>query len=231
MDDAPRTLMSRGAPSITRVPDPASAAADRIAARITAAPRPLRLAVPGGRTAVAVFRELAARPGVRGAPFELFFVDERAVPPDDPESNAHLARVHLTGPLGLPPERVHRMDAAASDLEASAHAYDALLARPLDLVLLGVGEDGHIASLFPGSPLIAERARRVAVVRDSPKPPPVRLTITPRVLEEAGEVVVVVPDLDKAALLPRIMSAGPPEELPARLVRARSWVVPMPVAR
>lgn len=190
-----------------------------------------RIAVPGGLTAAAIFDALVERLGRRRQDWELvelFFVDERAVPVDIVESNAWLARERLAEPLGIPPDRVHRMRADDPDPVRAARDYEALLAAPLDLVVLGVGEDGHIASLFPGSPLLNERDRRVAVVEDSPKPPRRRLTLTPRALSEARAILVVADGEAKRAAVERAMAPeGSVEETPARLVRNARWIAGM----
>lgn len=190
-----------------------------------------RLAVPGGRTVAGVFDRLAREPErtqVDWARVTLLFVDERAVPPSHPDSNYRLVRVALLDPLGDPLPRVRRLRGEAADLEAAAREYDAELVVPADLVLLGLGEDGHVASLFPGSPLLAEQTRRAAVVEDSPKPPRRRLTLTPRALAEAREGVIVL--ATGAGKAPAVRAAlgspdGPASECPARLLRGAAWLM------
>ncbi len=216
------------------LPDPeavARAAAGRVvelAGQAIAARGRFRLAVPGGRTLARLFRMLAGEFASRldAARLELLFADERGVPPDDPESNYRLAREALIDPLALAADRVRRMRGEADDLEAEARRYEAFLAEPLDLLVLGVGEDGHVASLFPGSRLVGERGRRVAAVRDAPKPPPRRLTLTPRALAEARGVLVLATGADKRAAASRALdSAGDAAACPARLVRGREWLL------
>lgn len=198
-------------------------------APVTPFDRDVRIAVPGGRTATAMFDLLCGPPFATKAQWSrlrLYFVDERAVPPGDPESNFRLAREHLLEPIGIPADHVHRMRGEAADLDQAAREYEAQLEHRLDLVVLGIGEDGHIASLFPGSPLLEERTRRVAAVTDSPKPPPRRLTLTPRVLAEARRVLVVSEGRDKSAVAMRALEgADAPRDVPARLVRDARWIV------
>jgi 6-phosphogluconolactonase len=153
------------------------------------------LALPGGSVATTFFPVVARNADVlSGADF--FWADERAVSQDDPESNYRLARVLLLDPLGVPPSRIHRMEADAEDLDAAAAAYEATLVRVLgspgrlDVVLVGVGPDGHVCSLFPAHALLAETRRLVAPVIDSPKPPARRLTLTLPAIENAGLVIV-----------------------------------------
>jgi 6-phosphogluconolactonase len=187
------------------------------------------LAVAGGRSPALLLRELGriaqlSRP--RWERIHLWFTDERAVPPEDPEANAATVLDALGRESNAAAARVHRIRAETSDLEAAAREYETVLPAALDLVVLGIGEDGHIASLFPDSPLLAERARRVAVVRNAPKPPPERITLTPRALDEAAEVVVLAVGAEKAAATARALRAeGPPADPPARLVRDRWWWV------
>ena len=137
-----------------------------------------RLAVPGGRTIEGVFDRLSREPErsqMDWSRVTLLFSDERAVPPSHADSNYRLARISLLDPLGDPLPRVRRMRGEAADLEAAAREYDAELAVPLDLVVLGLGEDGHIASLFPGHPALLQNDLRVVAVEDAPKPPARRL--------------------------------------------------------
>jgi 6-phosphogluconolactonase len=197
------------------------------------------LALPGGRSPVGLLHALAAtdRLGTDDwARVHLWFADERAVPPDDPASNLRLVLEALAE--GAVPSRaaprpeVHPMRGDAPDLEVAAREYDASLPPALDLVVLGIGEDGHVASLFPGSRLLGERVRRVAVVLDSPKPPPRRLTLTPRALDEAREVVVLGIGAEKAAAVARALEGDvTPATLPARLLRGRAWWLDRAAAR
>jgi 6-phosphogluconolactonase len=155
------------------------------------------------------------------------------VPPDHPDSNYGMARALLLGPLGLPSERVHRISAEGPDASAAAVAYQAEIAAalgapadgsppPLDLVLLGLGADGHTASLFPGSPALEER-RRWVVVQFVPALGQDRFTLTVPMLNCAREVIVLVSGGDKAAALAAVLE-GPeePERWPAQLIRPGS---------
>src|SRR5689334_4557551 len=119
------------------------------------------VALSGGNSPRAFLQELAKRP----LPWEqvrFFFVDERCVPPDHPDSNYRMAREALFEPARIDPARIHRMEGERADRDAAARDYEALLPAVLDVVFLGIGEDGHTASLFPGSPLVDERVRKVA---------------------------------------------------------------------
>jgi 6-phosphogluconolactonase len=182
-------------------------------------------ALSGGSTPRPAYERLAARPAVPWPSVEVYFGDERAVPPTDPASNYRMAREALLDRVGLPPERVHRMEADDADLEAAAVRYAALLPDPLDLLVLGMGQDGHTASLFPGSPALRESARKVVTAR-APVPPIERLTITPPVIAAARRVAVIVAGAAKAPVVARVLR-GPwrPEELPAQLARHGTWLL------
>ena len=202
----------------------ATAAAEAVQARGV-----FRVALSGGRSPEATYHLLASpefRERVSWPRVHILFADERDAPPTEPESNYWLIRKLLVEPAGIPPQHVYRMKADATDLEAAARAYEENLAAPLDLLLLGVGEDGHIASLFPGSRLVRESERRAGAVHDSPKPPPRRLTITPRVLSEARRVLVLATGAAKAEAVRKALAAtGDPSDCPARLVREADWIV------
>jgi len=167
----------------------ASAIADVLTAAV-AARGEASLVLTGGTTPAKIYRALATRE----VPWEhvsFYFGDERAVPPTDPESNFKMAHESLLSLLPREPKLVERMRGEAEDLEAEADRYASALPDEATLLLLGVGEDGHVCSLFPGHPEAAETARRVVVVRDSPKPPPVRLSITPVVIARAERLFVL----------------------------------------
>lgn len=204
----------------------ARAAAGRVVglARAIPANRRFRIGLSGGRTPRRLYQLLATR--LEADRVELLFADERAVPPDSEDSNYRLVQETLLAALPVPAERVHRMRGELADLEVAAREYEPLLEPPLDLLVLGIGEDGHVASLFPGSPLIEERSRRVAAVLDSPKPPARRLTITPRVIVEAGTVMVLAIGAAKAgAVAAALAVAGDPADCPARLARGGEWLL------
>jgi 6-phosphogluconolactonase len=185
------------------------------------------IALPGGSVATTCFPALAELP-VPWADVCFFWADERAVPPSDPESNFGLAdRLWLT-PAGVPSSSVHRMPADAPDLAAAADAYASELTRVvgaeavLDLVLLGMGPDGHVASLFPGHPLLEERSRLVSGVVDSPKPPRRRLTLTMPVLAKARRVIVAAFGSSKAPALAEAVKQETSTLPVARLLRLAS---------
>jgi len=161
----------------------------------------------------------------------VFFGDERAVRPDHPDSNFRMVREALLRRVDLPPENVHRMEADAADADAAADRYAQLLPKATDVLVLGVGADGHTASLFPGSAALGERSRRVVPAR-APKPPERRLTITPPVIAAARRVLILAAGSDKAEAVARALKGtGSAEEVPARLARAGVWFLDRSAAR
>jgi 6-phosphogluconolactonase len=164
------------------------------------------IALPGGSVATTCFPTLARLP-LAWHHVHFFWADERAVPPSDPESNYRLAAELWLQPAAVPDSSIHRMPADALSLTAAADGYASELTRvlggnpELDVVLLGMGPDGHVASLFPGHPLLAEHERLVSAVTDAPKPPPRRLTLTLPVLAAARRVIVVAFGSSKADAL------------------------------
>ena len=183
------------------------------------------LALAGGRTPGPAYRELANAPDIQWARVQVFFGDERAVPPDHPESNYRLVRDTLLSQVPIPEANVHRMEAERPDRDAAARAYEQGLPPSLDVLVLGIGADGHTASLFPGSPALDERVRLVVPVV-GPKPPPERLTITPPVIERARRVAVIAAGGEKADVVARALGgAVAPEEVPARLARRGTWLL------
>ena len=161
--------------------------------------------LPGGSVATAFFPLLATL-AVDWTRVEIFWIDERAVPPDHPDSNYGAAAKLLLAPAGVPAARVHRMHGELPDLEqAAAQAaaeLESLAGDPpiLDLVLAGVGEDGHVASIF-GDGARQTGTHTVMAVYNSPKPPLRRLTLTLDVLARAGAVFIAAFGESKAVVM------------------------------
>lgn len=199
-------------------------------------PLPYSVALSGGRIArplyEAVVTESAGRRSL-WAEVEFFFADERQVPLDHPESNYRLARESLFEPLGIPARRVHAFQTGAVPEFAAAQAQAELLHRApqtrdgqpsLDLVLLGMGEDGHVASLFPGAPPEVVESRAVFLPVTGPKPPPQRITISYAVLAAARQVWVLISGAGKEEALAR--SLDPAGQTPlAHVLRGREATV------
>ena len=181
------------------------------------------MCLAGGGTPEPVYRELASASSIDWTRVVVFFGDERAVPPDHPDSNYLMVHRVLLSRVPVPAGQVHRMEAERSDREAAAREYERLLPLRLDILVLGMGPDGHTASLFPGSAALDERQRLVLPVIGA-KPPPQRLTITPPVIEAARRVAVIATGEDKAAMVARAVE-GPlaPKDVPVQLARRGTW--------
>jgi 6-phosphogluconolactonase len=181
------------------------------------------LSLAGGQTPEPLYRQLASGPSIDWGKVELFFGDERAVPPDHPDSNYQMVHRTLLSQVPIPAGQVHRMQAERVDREAAAREYDRQLPPRLDVLVLGMGADGHTASLFPGSAALDERQRRVIAVFAA-KAPAERLTITPPVIEAARKVAVIATGVDKAPMVARAIE-GPlePKAVPAQLARRGVW--------
>jgi 6-phosphogluconolactonase len=179
----------------------------------------------GGSTPRAVYRQLALIQGLPWEKVDIYFGDERAVPPGDLQSNYRMARESLLDAVPIPPAQVHRMPAERPDREAAADEYARRLPERLDLVILGLGEDGHTASLFPGSSALKERVRKVLAIV-GPKAPVHRLTVTPPVIAAAREKIILVTGAGKAGAVAQALE-GPdqPIQCPAQLARDGTWVM------
>jgi 6-phosphogluconolactonase len=230
--------------SVTVLRDPpavAEAAADRF---VTSAQRAIdergvfRVALSGGSTPKRVYPlllEPRRRDAVEWEAVEFFWGDERAVPPDHPESNFGVAYGMLISQLpDVRPDRIHRMPAESPDLDAAALTYESELrlafgARgdeppAFDLIWLGMGPDGHTASLFPASAGLEER-RRWVIANFSPAQDAWRMTLTFPVLNAGRGVLFVVTGADKADALREIRAGG--SDLPATGVDGErvEWIV------
>jgi 6-phosphogluconolactonase len=223
MNPVVETLMNREAL--------ATALAERVAAlaaEALARSGRFRIAIPGG-SVIELLAEGLGEAAAGAASWDVFWVDERCVPPNHPDSNCGLAVRRLFERPALAGAALHPADGARGPEEA-ARAYEAemksgLDAAPdgwprLDLVLLGLGEDGHVASLFPGQAALADSQRWVAPVRNAPKPPPERITLTLPVINHARHILVVAAGAGKAEALARALRpTGAQADVPAGRLR------------
>ena len=186
-----------------------------------ATPDRFAIALSGGSTPKRLYQLLAETPLREAMPWErvhLFWGDDRFVPWDDPNSNYGMARDAMIAHVPIPPENVHGIP-VSGDLNAAAQAYEHALksyhgsdeldpARPLlDVVLLGMGPDGHTASLFPGKPALDEKHRWVTGVPEPGLNPMVpRVTLTFPALDSSRSVAFVAAGADKAAMIRRVLS-------------------------
>jgi 6-phosphogluconolactonase len=218
---------------LTTCPD-AESVAERAAAQIVrhlARAREERgvahLALSGGTTPGRTYELLAREPEAL-EDVEVWFADERCVGPDDPESNYRLAAEALLGPASIPEERVHRMRGELGpDEGASSYAQELAAGLPvnadgppvLDLVVLGIGPDGHVASLFPGAASLDAGAEAVCLgITDSPKPPPERITLSLAVLRAARSCLLLATDASKADAVSAMLGQES-RHVPASLLR------------
>lgn len=167
-------------------------------------------ALSGGATALIFLPALRAAK-VDWSKITLFWADERAVDADDPESNYGLAQRMLLTPLGRKAPRAVPMTFEAPSLWEAAKTYDNVLARelggrPLDLAVLGVGDDGHVCSLFPGHDALLEDNARVVAVDDAPKHPKRRLSLTMRFMLQTRNIWIVAVGPRKLPILQTALS-------------------------
>jgi 6-phosphogluconolactonase len=190
------------------------------------------IALSGGSTPKTLYQTLASPDWKERFPWSritFLFGDERCVPPDHPESNYGMVRAALFQPLGIDPERIHRMRGENPDHASAAREYEDTLRNVtrcverdvprLDLILLGLGDDGHIASLFPGTAALRDRSRLVAVGQ-APKGIPFRLTLTLGVINRASVVLFLVTGTAKAQVVRAVLEPRSEADraLPAAMV-------------
>jgi 6-phosphogluconolactonase len=206
----------------------AARAADLIAERLSVCEAPFRLALAGGSTPKGTYGRLAEKNGLRWNCVEIFFGDERFVPPESPDSNYRMAReallrsVEPRGLFAIPTDDTPQ-SAAARYEEILRQQYGASVLDPavplFDLVILGLGPDGHTASLLPGQPVLRERTRWVAAVpqgRDEP-----RITLTYPALESSRLILFLVAGADKKEAVARARAG----ELPAGALKPQGEVL------
>jgi len=232
-------------PAVEVLPNPDAltvAAAERVvaaASQAIAATGRFVLALSGGSTPRALYQLLATPPyasRIAWSRVQLFWGDERCVPPDDPSSNFRMTREALLDLVPLAPTQIHRIHGEDDPTRAAAAYQLALEAtfsgepRPrLDLSLLGIGDDGHTASLFPGLTAVKERSRWV-MAEYVPKVAMWRVTLTPAALNASASVLFLVAGAGKAPALHQILE-GPrdPDHLPAQVVAPKdgrvTWLV------
>lgn len=214
----------------------AEAAAARLVTRLVdvqAASGHAHVVLTGGGIGIATLAAVAdcpARDAVDWSALDVWWGDERFLPAGDPERNETQARAALLDHVPLPAARVHAMPASdgpwGSDVDAAADAYAAELAaatRPedhsdvprFDVLMLGVGPDAHVASLFPGHPALYEEERSVLAVRGAPKPPPVRISLTRRAIQRAQDVWLLAAGAEKAGAVSLALSQAGEVAVPA----------------
>ena len=217
----------------TLVGDLASALLDRLATAQQRGEVP-QVALTGGSIAEELHRELARRAASSSVDWSrvvFWWGDERFVPADSPDRNARQAREAFLDHVGVDEAHVHEVPASdqVASAEESAEAYSATMrsegAGFFEVLMLGIGPDGHCASLFPGHPALGATDAIAVAVHDSPKPPPDRVTLTFEALERSRAVWFIASGEGKAEAVARALAAdGTVEETPARGVRGDETV-------
>ncbi|MGW1676258.1 6-phosphogluconolactonase [Saccharopolyspora sp. NPDC002376] len=193
----------------------------------------------GGRTGIGVLEQVRcspARDAVDWSNVDFYWGDERFLPDGDPERNETQARQALLDHVAVNPERVHPMAPSdgkfGADADAAAAHYAEVLATTaapvtdiavprFDLLLLGVGEEGHTASLFPDTPYVRETERTVVGVHDCPKPPPTRISLTLPAIQAAAQVWLMTTGAAKAEPVVAALGGANPVDIPAAGARGR----------
>ena len=243
--------MSPPGPDVVVEPDAehlARAAAEALVARLAAAQTvhgSASVVLTGGGVGIAVLEHVAGlaeqpvRETVDWEQIDVWFGDERFVPADSDDRNEKQARVALLGRVGVPEHRIHAMPASDGEFaepedaaawyaaELAAAAPDGSAVPRLDLLLLGMGPEGHVASIFPESPAVSDE-RTVVAVRDCPKPPPTRVSLGFAAINAAEEVWLLVSGGGKAPAVAQALGGADPAQLPAagvRGVQATRWLL------
>lgn len=188
------------------------------------------LALSGGNTPKKLYGLLGEEPYASQIDWnlvEIFWSDERCVPPDSPDSNYRMAQEVLLSKVPIPASQIHRVPAEEADRAAASLKYAQEMQRvfgtsrvpSFDLIQLGMGPEGHTASLFPHQPSLHEQQRLVMPVT-VPKPPPPRLTFTPPLLNAATRVLFLVTGADKVDAVQAVLEGDhQPDEYPAQIVQ------------
>ena len=233
------------APEVVIHADPvvlAAAAAARLVTKVVDAQSArgwASVVLTGGRTGAAVLEHVNASPArdaIDWHRIDLYWGDERFLPAGDPERNETQARAALLDHIPVTPDRVHVIEPSdgrfGNDPDAAADAYADLLAaaaRPedhgsvptFDVCMLGVGEEGHVGSVFPESPAVYETERTVVAVRNCPKPPPTRVTLTLPAIRRSAEVWLLTTGAGKAAAVAMALGEAGEVQVPAAGARGQ----------
>ncbi|XP_072013434.1 6-phosphogluconolactonase-like [Amphiura filiformis] len=201
------------------------------------------IGVSGGSAAKLLCQGLPAIQGVQWDKWHVYFCDERLVPFDNPESTYTIYKEGLIGKTSLPLEQIYAIKPELSVEDAAKDYADKVSKVPtgdgrdkptFDLLVLGMGPDGHTCSLFPGHKLLQETSVLVAPISDSPKPPPCRVTLTYPVINAARSAMFVSAGAGKADMLQRVLEGKEEPSLPAARVKLHNgelhWFIDQPAA-
>ncbi|MQA03144.1 MAG: 6-phosphogluconolactonase [Streptosporangiales bacterium] len=174
-----------------------------------------------GTASLAALRTAPARDAIDWRRLSVWWGDERFLPAGHPERNETAAREALLDHVGVDPSQVHPMAPSdgryGDDPAAAADAYAAELAGvpAFDVLMLGIGPDAHVASLFPGQPALDEQRRPAVAVHDAPKPPPTRISLTFPTIATAAEVWILAAGAEKADAVQQALAGADPHQVPA----------------
>jgi 6-phosphogluconolactonase len=219
-----------------------AAAGDRLIGAITdaiAARGQALIVLTGGGTGIGLLEHVRENgSAIDWSKVLIFWGDERYVPADDDERNEKQAREALLDHVDIPATNVHAMAPSdgefGEDIDAAALAYERVLAAvagdgapvpDFDVHLLGMGGEGHVNSLFPHTPAVRETARQVVSVSNSPKPPPLRITLTLPAVQRSREVWLVVAGAEKADAVAAAVGGADPDDVPAAGAKGREATV------
>ncbi|KAI8393267.1 6-phosphogluconolactonase [Radiomyces spectabilis] len=201
-----------------------------------------RLVVTGGTTPPLIIQQLQHNTAIDFSKWHIFWADERCVPWDHPDSNYGQVKKAMLDHLPLQPHQIHAIHpdlARPEKAEQAAEEYEKQLkqffknsAPCFDLVLVSMGPDGHFCSLFPGHPLLEEHNRWVAAITDSPKPPPERITLTYKLLNQAKQIVIIAVGKPKAYMVSKVLSSDYADGWPTQRLEAPTcWYIDADAAR
>lgn len=209
------------------------AVATHIQAQINSSPshRVFSIALAGGSTPQPIYSLLTSDKTINWKDVHLFTSDERFVPPDHPDSNYHQIKESLLNNINIPSSNLHFPQTTRTDLESATKKYELditkfFASRPprLNLILLGIGPDGHTASIFPNSPETINPCNSLVIpVINSPKPPSHRLSFSYKLINQAKQVIIIVTGKSKSKVVQQIFTQSPnPSKLPVQGINLSS---------
>ncbi len=191
-----------------------------------------RISLAGGTTPGPVYAALVNRDVCGELPLnriEILFGDERAVSKDHKDSNYAMAAKYFGASFDLF-KNIYPMETVNVNYDEAANKYSRLLEQPVDIMILGLGEDAHVASVFPNSSIFGDNDKRAAFITGS-KPPPLRMTVTPKVIKEAKRVFVLAKGEGKAEAVNAVFSMpSNPQRYPGQLALSGTWIMDRPAA-
>jgi len=180
----------------------------------------------GGSTASVLYSENIVKKTLKKYFFEYYFTDERCVSTNHADSNYKMVFDTIFGSCNAEKYSIYRIETEKFSIQKQTSDYAQILPKSFDVLILSVGEDGHIASLFPGSSLLDETVKKAAYVLRSPKPPSKRITITSAVIKSAKKVILLATGAKKGYILSEALrKPNDVNELPVRLAIGGTWLL------